>query len=152
MTKSNIGKLFIGMVLLVGATRASQWQFSRSSTLVPAGPEEVALGIQTLRVHAPVGRGAVTTTRIEIISAEQKVVGHLIDVKAAGAEGRGNAPDEMIELVFQGRKVSLHFKDRALWISDGATTATASFDRRSAEDAEAVKAFADDLRLIGDIQ
>jgi hypothetical protein len=152
MTKSNIGKVFIGMVLLVGAAKAGQGQFARESTLVPAGPDEVALGIQTLRVHAPVGSGNVTTTRVEIINAEQKVIGHLIDVKSAVPAGRGNAPDELIELVFQNRKVSVHFKDRALWISDGVTSVAASFDRRSAEDAEAVRGFADDLRLIAGIQ
>jgi hypothetical protein len=152
MTKSNIGKVFIGMVLLAGSARAGQWRFSQESTLVPAGPEAVAAGIPTLRVHAPVGGGQFTTTRIELINADQKVAGHLIDAKSDGRAGRGQAPEEMIELVFQGRTVKVHYKDRAMSVSDGASTVTASFDRANIEDVERMKAFADDLRLIGGIQ
>jgi hypothetical protein len=152
MTKSSIGKVFIGMVLLAGSARAGQWQFARESTLVPAGPEEAAAGIQTLRVHSPAGGGAFTTTRVDLVNADHQVVGHLIDAKSDGKAGRGHAPEEMIELVFQGRTVKVHYKDRAIWISDGASTVTASFDRSNAEDAVRLKAFADDLRLIGGIQ
>jgi len=152
MTKSNLGKVFIGMVLLAGSARVTG-QFARESTLVPPGPEATALGIQTLRVHFPVGAGAVTTTRIEFIGADRRVAGHMIDVKSAASRGqRGNAPEEMIELVLEGRTVSIHYKDRAVWLSDGTTTAAASFDGAGAEEIEGVRLFADDLRLIAGIQ
>lgn len=158
MTKSNIGKVFIGMVLLAGSARAGQWQFAHESTIVPAGPDEAAFGVQSLRVHSPVGlRGTsgaeATTVRVEILNAEQQVVGELIDTKSAAvSRERGAAPEQVIELSFQGRHVSVHYKDRAIWVSDGASSASASFDRTNAEDSERLRAFADDLRLIGGIQ
>lgn len=157
MTTSNIGKVFIGMVLLVGSARAGQWKFAHESTLVPAGPDEAMLGIQSLRVHSPVGSGAAfgarTMVRIEILNMDQQVVGHLIDTKsAAGVRERGHAPEEIIELSFQGRTVNVHYKDRAISLSDGAVSASASFDRTNVEDVERVRVFADDLRLIAGIQ
>lgn len=152
MTKSNIGKVFIGMVLMVGASRAGQWQFGRESTLVPAGPDATLLGVQTLRVHTPAASPDALTVMIDILDTKQQPVGHLIDTRATTAVTRGSAPEEMLVLSFQGRKVSLHYKDRAIWLSDGVTTATASFDQTDAADVERVKAFADDLRLIGELQ
>jgi hypothetical protein len=152
MTKSNIGKLFIGMVLLVGSARAGQWQFARESTLVPAGPNETALGIQTLRVHAPVGASDATMVTVEILGSDGKVVGRMIDSKSTLRVERGNAPEEMIALTFQGRTVNLHYKDRAIWLSDGVTTASASFDQRNAADIEQVKGFADALEMIAGLQ
>lgn len=156
MTKSNIGKIFIGMVLLVGSARANQWQFARESTIVPAGPDEVALGVTSLRVHAPSeskSAAGATVTRVELLNSEQQVVGELVDTKLPDvAKARGAAPEETIVLTFQGRKISVHYKDRAMSVSDGATTVSASFDRPNLEDSERVRAFADDLRLIGGIQ
>lgn len=156
MTKSNIGKVFIGMILMVGSARAGQWQFAQGSTLVPAGPDEVALGVQSLRVHAPTASktlAGATTTRVEILNTRQEVVGELIDTKAPDSiKERGQSPEQVIELSFQGRKITVRYKDRAIWISDGTSSASASFDRASAEDAERLRGFADDLRLIGGIQ
>lgn len=156
MTKSNIGKVFIGMVLMVGSARAGQWQFAHESTLVPAGPDEVALGVQSLRVHSPTASktmAGATTMRVEILNTQQEVVGELIDTKGPDSvKERGQSPEQVIELSFQGRKVTVRYKDRSIWISDGTSSASASFDRTNAEDAERLRGFADDLRLIGGIQ
>jgi hypothetical protein len=152
MTKSNIGKVFIGMVLLVGSARAGQWQFARESTLVPPGPNETALGIQTLRVHAPVGAPNATVVTVDILNHDGRVMGRMVDTKSTLKAERGNAPEETIVLKFQDRVVTLHYRDRALWVSDGATSVSASFDRTNVGVVERLKAFAEDLRMIAGLQ
>jgi hypothetical protein len=151
MTKSISGKVLMGLVLAVGSAGAGQWSFQRESTLVPAGTSLMAVGIPTLRVHAPVltANAAATAVTVQLLSADGQVAGEMIDTRAATTNAK-QAPEEIIVLARHGRTVRLHFKDRALWMSDGITEAAASFDARTP--ATAMGAFAPDLILIGELQ